>query len=102
MKRFIVTAVAVGLLTIGTAGVAAAQTTGSGSSTPTSQPAGAPGKAQQDLLCLVVTGVTEHDGHGTDPFGDILKGPVSRVPRLSLGAGAGACDLDRHYLDGVK
>jgi len=45
MKRFIVTAVAVGLLTIGTAGVAAAQTTGSGSSSPTSQPAGAPGKA---------------------------------------------------------
>ena len=46
MKRFIVTAVAVGLLTVGTAGVAAAQTTGSGSSSPTSQPAGAQGKAK--------------------------------------------------------
>jgi hypothetical protein len=44
MRRFMVTAVAVGLLTVGTAGVAAAQTTGSGSSSPTSQPAGAHGK----------------------------------------------------------
>jgi hypothetical protein len=45
MKRFIVAAVAVGLLTVGTAGVAAAQTTGSGSSSSTSQPAGPQGKA---------------------------------------------------------
>jgi hypothetical protein len=42
MRRFIVTAVAVGLLTVGTAGVAAAQTTGGGS---TSQPAGSQAKA---------------------------------------------------------
>ncbi len=39
MRRFIVTAIAVGLLTVGTAGAAVAQTTGSGSSSPTSQPA---------------------------------------------------------------
>ncbi len=45
MKRFIVTAITVGLLTVGTAGVAAAQATGSGSSSPTSQPAGTQAKA---------------------------------------------------------
>ncbi len=42
MKRFIVTAITVGLLTVGTAGVASAQPTGSGSSSPT--PAGTQGK----------------------------------------------------------
>jgi hypothetical protein len=45
MKRFIVTVIAVGLLTVGTAGVAAAQDTGAGSSSPTSQPAGTQTKA---------------------------------------------------------
>lgn len=40
MKRFMVTVAAVGLLTVGTAGVAAAQSTGAGSSTPTSSPKG--------------------------------------------------------------
>ena len=45
MKRFIVTVIAVGLLTVGTAGVAAAQATGGGSTSPTSQPAGTQAKA---------------------------------------------------------
>src|SRR5450759_1262081 len=40
MKRFIVTVIAVGLLTVGNAGVDAAQATGGGSTSPTSQPAG--------------------------------------------------------------
>src|SRR5581483_3784887 len=44
MKRFITTLVTVGLLTVGTAGVAAAQTTGGGSTSSTSQPAGATGR----------------------------------------------------------
>jgi len=47
MKRFIVTAIAVGLLTVGTAGVAAAQTTGGGSTSPASQPAGTQAKAHR-------------------------------------------------------
>jgi hypothetical protein len=40
MKRFLVTVVAVGLSIVGTAGAAAAQDTGTGSSSPSTQPAG--------------------------------------------------------------
>ncbi len=40
MKRFIVTVAAVALLTVGTAGVAAAQDTGAGSTSPTSPASG--------------------------------------------------------------
>jgi hypothetical protein len=41
------TVIAVGLLTVGTAGVAAAQTTGGGSTSPTDQPAGTQAKAHR-------------------------------------------------------
>ena len=58
MKRFIVTAVAVGLLTVGTAGAAVAQTTGSGPTSPTSQPAATHPKAKGHRRAVGVLAVT--------------------------------------------
>jgi hypothetical protein len=58
MKRFIVTAVAVGLLTVGTAGVAAAQDTGGGSTSPTSQPAGTNAKSRPGRAAVAVLAVS--------------------------------------------
>jgi hypothetical protein len=57
MKRFIVTAIAVGLLTVGTAGVAVAQTTGGGSTSPTSQPAGTQATAHRPRPGVAVLAV---------------------------------------------
>lgn len=57
MKRFIVTVVAVGLLTVGTAGVAAAQTGGGGSTSPSSQPAGTQAKAHHRRVAAGVLAV---------------------------------------------
>ena len=62
----------------------------------------AAGKSEQDLFGLVVAGVTEHDHRRAQPFGDLFEGRVSRIPRLSLGAAAFGCNLDRHDLDGIQ
>jgi hypothetical protein len=56
MKRFIVTVVTVGFLTVGTAGVAAAQT-GGGSTSPSSQPAGTQAKAHHRRVAAGVLAV---------------------------------------------
>jgi hypothetical protein len=58
MKRFTVTVIAVGLLTVGTAGVAAAQDTGAGSSSPTNQPAGTQAKARPHRRGASVLAIT--------------------------------------------
>ena len=63
---------------------------------------GAPGETEQNLLGLVVPGVAKEDGHGAEPLGRLTHGLVSRVPRPSLGAGAGQRDQNRHDLDRVE
>jgi len=60
------------------------------------------GQSEQDLLSLVVAGVTEHDHRRAQPCGDLFKCRVSRVPRLSLGAAAIGRYLDPHDLDGIQ
>jgi hypothetical protein len=47
---------------------------------------GAPDQAQQDLLSLVVAGVTEHDRQRAESRGHLFEGLVSRVSGLCLGA----------------